>query len=178
MEQRDLQPGETWTFRDRWGREWTETVTRREGDLILVQTTYPRDQLLDFYYQAGEAAVRVVNRETGEILRTHTAFGQWLSFPLFVGKRWVFEFEVPNSWDGRLNRYRNTLEVVAYEPVIVRAGTFLAFKVKLIQENLSWPWAGSMAYWYAPAVKAIIKVEYGQGWRLPDHELTTYTVRP
>ena len=89
-----------------------------------------------------------------------------LAFPLVVGKRWQYQ----NDWEfkakGAKGKSAVDVMVIAYEKVAVPAGEFDAFKLTA-REALSGTspigsqYAGesTRTYWYAPAVRAIVKLE-------------------
>jgi hypothetical protein len=87
-----------------------------------------------------------------------------LDFPLVVGKRWRYE----SDWEFKPKKSSGKaavdVVVLAYERVAVPAGEFDAFKLAA-RESLSGTspigsqYAGetTRTYWYAPAVRAIVK---------------------
>ena len=89
-----------------------------------------------------------------------------LSFPLEVGKKWndvddyVFNDPIFGTLQGRS---KDSVAVLGYEKVRVPAGEFDAFKLKLkgnwVSPNNPNGGESDITYWYAPAVRAIVKIE-------------------
>ncbi|HKA33190.1 MAG TPA: tetratricopeptide repeat protein [Candidatus Binatia bacterium] len=90
-----------------------------------------------------------------------------LSFPLWIGKRWSYEFEITRVSGRSLHpkapsRANDECEVTAFEKVTVKAGTFDAFackcKCEMVGTPLIWnEYCGTTIIWYAPAVKNIVR---------------------
>ena len=85
-----------------------------------------------------------------------------LDFPLWVGKYWQTS-TVARTTSGMRDHFTFTRRAEAFEEISVPAGTFSALRIEEDQQNLS---SGDMTlgvmratYWYAPAVKTIIKME-------------------
>jgi hypothetical protein len=89
-----------------------------------------------------------------------------LDFPLKVGKRWTYssdwKFKPKNSNGGA----DVEVEVVAYEKLRVPAGELDAFKLRSVERTRGRSPVGSIyegetvrTYWYAPAARAIAKIE-------------------
>jgi len=109
-----------------------------------------------------------------------------LNFPLVVGKRWQYE----SDWEFKPKKSsgKATVDVVvlAYERVTVPAGEFDAFKLSA-REALSGTspigsqYAGetTRTYWYAPAVRAIVKSVSHNPYLGPSTvELVGFELRP
>ena len=89
-----------------------------------------------------------------------------LSFPLEVGKQWSFvnDYVFNDPIFGTLQgRSKNSVAVLGYEKVRVPAGEFDAFKLELkgtwVSPNNPAGGEGDFTYWYAPAVRAVVKKE-------------------
>jgi hypothetical protein len=114
----------------------------------------------------------------GKVTRIQRPEFAMFSWPLWVGKTWdtahsTVNFE-RNGGGGWLTPHR---KVAAYEDVTVPAGTFKAFRIE--QTPGSGYSADSSTYWYAPAVKVIVKAEYSspnyslEGWTRRTYEFLT-----
>lgn len=70
-----------------------------------------------------------------------------VEWPLRVGAKWsqVIRLELA---DGRVTNLTTRVEVVGYEPVETKAGSFLAFKVVASADGIKF-----MEYWYSPEVR-------------------------
>jgi hypothetical protein len=109
-----------------------------------------------------------------------------LSFPLEIGKRWRYASE----WLFKFKGSRGTIDVEvvveAHERVQVPAGTFEAFKL-ISKANLggaspSNSFYGGVittTYWYAPAVRAIVKSATHNPYQgRSAFELVSYSLQP
>lgn len=112
-------------------------------------------------------------------------------FPLAMGNEWSYEYQVKTSLGVVKNEM--TAKVVAWEDVTVPAGTFRALR---IEHKGKWSRATDFSregfsrtisapveviYWYAPAVKAIVKSRrtetsyYGGTWAESEEELVEFS---
>jgi hypothetical protein len=89
-----------------------------------------------------------------------------LSFPLEVGKQWSFvnDYVFNDPIFGTLQgRSKCSVAVLGYEKVQVPAGEFDAFKLELkstwVSPNNPAGGESDFTYWYAPAVRAVVKKE-------------------
>ncbi|WP_321964884.1 hypothetical protein [Paraburkholderia sp. J7] len=109
-----------------------------------------------------------------------------LSFPMSVGKSWYARWTVRNPTGS--HRSEASVSVEAFERVKVRAGEFDAFR--LVMHGISTYQGGSLSrapwdatFWYAPAVKRVVKseavffVRY-QGSKTEKFELYDYSLAP
>ena len=89
---------------------------------------------------------------------------QW---PLAVGKKWEGKYSGTNTSGGPFSEERNC-EVASQEQIQVKAGSFPAFKI-VCQGRYRTPSSNGqvtlngqtwLTYWYAPAAKRSVKVEY------------------
>lgn len=86
------------------------------------------------------------------------------AFPLNVGKKWDGAADKMLFSNGKHGKFFLKGEVVAFEKVIVPAGTFDAFKITLVLDAASTDEDANIGntietYWYAPSVKRWVKVE-------------------
>jgi hypothetical protein len=89
-----------------------------------------------------------------------------LSFPLEVGKQWSYvnDYLLNDMTYGSLQgRNKVSVAVLGYEKVRVPAGEFDAFKLEAkgnwVSPQAPGPGESNLTYWYAPAVRAILKEE-------------------
>jgi hypothetical protein len=89
-----------------------------------------------------------------------------LSFPLEVGKQWSYvnDYVLNDQFYGTLHgRNEVSVAVLGYEKVRVPAGEFDAFRLEAkgnwVSPNAPAPGTSDLTYWYAPAVRAILKQE-------------------
>jgi len=110
-----------------------------------------------------------------------------LSFPLEVGKQWnyVDDYVVNDMTLGTLEgRGKRSVAVLGYEKVRVPAGEFDAFR---LEAKGTWvspqapiaPGADYVTYWYAPAVRSIVKKErQSTGMPIYTTELVEFQLQP
>lgn len=94
----------------------------------------------------------------GNKVRDGTA--RWLQFPMQVGNKWSFNFNLGNAV------FAIDVKVVNFTSVSTKAGKFDAFQLESC-----WTQRGGSFYecglkvWYAPAVKRLVKYEAPNSWR-------------
>jgi len=92
---------------------------------------------------------------------------KWLEFPLSVGKKWKYKYHRQRRRKGRW--LYPEVEVVSLETVTTPAGSFSAFKITREERRRSYE------YWYSPATKSVVKIEYKRysgGDELRVHRIT------
>ena len=109
-----------------------------------------------------------------------------LSFPLEVGKQWSYVDDIVfnDQFLGTVqNRTNMSVAVLGYEKVRVPAGEFDAFKLEAkgnwVSPRAPGPATIQVTYWYAPAVRAILKKEE-QATGVPTYitELVEFQLQP
>jgi len=170
--------GETWTWRDDKGREWSNEVLRIEGG--MTQIKLPNGSIA---YVDKDWVMRQVQTPDGKLITTqgagtYTQIGQKdLDFPAQVGKQWMFTYpSPPSAGTGTMVTYVLRYSVVACEEVALPAGTFPALKVKVDQSIMGQSGSGTFFLWYAPRAKQWVKKQFVpsswfSGTRFRDYEL-------
>jgi hypothetical protein len=90
-----------------------------------------------------------------------------LSFPLEVGKQWSYEGDSAQSemthCGGCGTHFKASVAVLGYEKVRVPGGEFDAVKLEMhatwVSPQAPGPGVSDFTYWYAPAVRAVVKRE-------------------
>jgi len=160
----EVKVGDNWVFQGsdvRTGEkspETTHTVSEIGPDKIIVTTgagtrTYTRDWNL-------------VEVKTGEAV-TAAAKPYWptFQFPLEVGKKWEQQYESMTRGGERTYTGQRTMQVMGVETVIVPAGKFETFKIRIEGyyngSSNSGRWNGTLneTLWYSPAAKRNVKRE-------------------
>ena len=111
---------------------------------------------------------------------------RFLSFPLAVGKHWSYvnDYVLNDMTLGTLQGHNNeSVAVLGYEKVRVPAGEFDAFKLELhckwASPQAPFPGVCDNTYWYAPAVRAIVKkVRQSTGMAIYTTELVEFQLQP
>ncbi len=109
-----------------------------------------------------------------------------LSFPLEVGKQWSYVNDYDwndMTWGTLQGQNDMSVAVLGYEKVRVPAGEFDAFKLevqcKWVSPQAPFPGVGYWTYWYAPAVRAIVKkVIQATGMPIYTTELVEFQLQP
>ncbi len=99
------------------------------------------------------------------------------SWPLKVGKKWVFK-ESWTSQDGTTGQSTFNAEVVAFKMETVEAGSFMAYTIKYegtVSNSRGYNAKTSETIVYAPAVKQFIRLTQIQDGYLYNEELIEYS---
>jgi len=104
-----------------------------------------------------------------------------LNFPMRLGTEWKDAFTMTTligARKGQTNKYAETVKVVAWEDVQVKAGTFRAIKLENVQESVAYG-SGKDVYWYAPEVRYFVKCQYDPYYRhgVSDWELVSFELK-
>ena len=109
-----------------------------------------------------------------------------LSFPLFVGKQWEYSWARRSPMQAshmphHLSGYALTrVQVTAYEPVTVGAGTFDAFKIESTSTTWGEKWVYFLSTMYYSPTLGVIKLDYhpagDENYQMERHlDLLSYT---
>lgn len=160
--------GEKWTWK--WQRK-IEGKVRAEG--IDIKEVVKDNNELGFYYVHLKDTINIasiLNRK-----QSKTPFRHW---PLKVGKKWQHVEDWQNESGGK-GRTSRGVEVVSFEEVTVKAGTFWAYKMKYdgTIENFSTGGKGKVLdyWWYSPELKDYIKHTQDDGYGFYTSELIKYS---
>lgn len=95
---------------------------------------------------------------------TYKGDTRFVAFPLAVGNKWTFKYDVVNKTNGTPSRWQLDATVVGYEKVKVPAGEFDAYKIeyKGYWNNDRNNRNGRVAQtaWFAPAARATVRTEF------------------
>lgn len=166
---KDFTIGEKWTWK--WQRT-VEGKVRAEGVDTKEVVDYKGD--LGFYYVNSRKdtvkAATVLNSK-----QSKTPFRDW---PLKVGKKWKHIENWENESGGKGKTSRDA-EVVSFEKLAVKAGTFWAYKIKYdgVMENLATGGKASVIdyWWFCPDLKDYIKHTQDDGYGEYTSELIKYS---
>lgn len=141
-----------------------------DGGILLFAVTHRSGQLET--YRTTEDLSGISNTRTdGTIRRSFTPDSGFLSFPLYVGKKWEASYTLTqNKKSGSQTKIRRkkTCEVEDYENTEVKAGVFPSFVIRCenLREDRAQP--AYEKYAYAPDVGQVVyyrsdefQIEYG-----------------
>lgn len=157
--------GNKWVIErfDLWKQEVTST---RENRLVEISDSLMKIESKDA--SSGNVLTGVVDPDGNVLEFGNRKFDPRLmlySFPLSVGKTWTFATGSLNpSPAGRVVDKRSC-EVLAYEDVTTKAGTFKAYKIKCdgtYEFRGEQVWGGEIfsTRWYSPDARYFVKHEY------------------
>lgn len=164
--------GDQWTMRDDKGLETTQRIVGTENGLTTMR--WPSGDLA-FYDEA--LVLRKVVKKNGETVSragagTYVTIGQkTLDFPLEVGKKWDYSFmAMPASGTGNMTSHLNRFEVVSCHEVVVPAGKYDAFKIR-VDQSAPGSHGGTYYLWWAPEARNYVKRQYvySDWWRSGGH---------
>jgi hypothetical protein len=177
--QPQLKPGDRWDFVV-WYATPSATPNRRwvvKSVTSTLVTAEEDGQPLLLSPQLNPIESPIVKQSNSQMLR----------FPLQVGQRWDYVNDVVFKDNGSTGRVHNSAAVVAYERVRVPAGEFDAFKLEASGRVQGKSKGGPgiidgesrSTYWYAPAARAIVKMEYRNTYRgSATTELVAFELQP
>lgn len=106
---------------------------------------------------------------------------RFLSFPIVLGKKWSFKYSYVSKISPNKGRTQLDAEVVAYEKVVVAAGSFDAFRIEAKgywNNDRGGNGRTKSIYWYAPAARMIVRTEYEDGYNNWTRDLIEYQLQP
>lgn len=163
-----LAKGESWTQ----GTGATETFLREEGGMLVF---FREDKKFTGERYRTKDLNLVYDMEDGAQVNTRRPHFGLLAFPLTIGKKWGHSYQNKGTW--RQNWY----EVVSFEKIETKAGTFDAFRIEGLDKRSDRQNGIKVVVWYAPSAKAIVKMTGEDetnhmgvsGW---NWELSSYTL--
>jgi hypothetical protein len=172
VEAPQIKPGDTWTFmtKDRVG-----APNERKTSLLISEKV---GNNFEGTNHAGEKVVMSSNLVTIQAGRaTREDVPSRLNFPIEPGKKWKASYNWVNPQGAKGNN-QDEISVVGIEKIKVAAGEFEAYKLvsKGYWNNTSTSNRGSQTttFWYAPAAKNLVKLEYNDGFNNTVTELSEY----
>jgi hypothetical protein len=172
VEAPQIKSGDTWTFvtKDRIG-----APNERKNSVLISEKV---GNNFEGTNEAGEKVVitsNLVTIQNGRLTREDAP--SRLNFPIEPGKKWKASYGWVNA-QGAKGGNQDELSVVGIEKVKVAAGEFEAYKIisKGYWNNFGTSNRGSQTttFWYAPAVRNLVKLEYNDGFNNTVTELSQY----
>ena len=164
------------------GDKWVSACTYGQKKFNSVTVVTSVDQSRIKATRDGKALALTLDLNEVESSEFSNSDGRALSFPLEVGKQW----KATNQWVNHEAPYHGSeqlkVRVVGYAKVKVPAGEFDAFKLRWDSswmDNTGGTGTTEGTYWYAPAVRGVVKLERSRHWD-PDLncELTEFQLQP
>jgi hypothetical protein len=153
-----MQVGDKWTKEKNNKTYHLKIISvEKDGSFIAEKKFDAQNSLFHMYYNNELLLVKFKNIRTGKTTTKSKPLRRWISFPLFVGKKWETEY-MGRSVGNTPYKYSDIYKVVKYETVETDVGSFKSFKVKRANyTEHGGPWI--TYYWYSPKVKDVVKVE-------------------
>lgn len=167
---------------DRWKYENRDRRTGiKESESVRTVTSVTATQIEGTENDGKFVATAELNfLETPTI--TLSSDARYLAFPLEVGKKWDFKFNLANKVTAVTSRWQLDAAVVAYEKVKVPAGEFDAFRIeyKGFWNNNTSGKNGRLLVtnWYAPATRSVVKREFDDTRNRSVSELVEFQLQP
>jgi hypothetical protein len=167
----ELPAPESFKIADRW--EWRQIDNRTKVEEARpTRTVVSIDGALHF--SNGTTTSQIPSTMTDGTNKPSSK--PWRVWPLEVGKKW----SVSTDWirpDGVTGTLKQDAEVVAFEEIVVPAGTFMAFKIEhkgWYQSSQGYRGKQNDTFWYSPEAKADAKHLRDDGYNLYTRELVSY----
>ena len=163
--------GHKWVF----DREGPMEVTGRDAQYYAIKFSegiFPKDASGIALFERSNLNVRYILE--GDQRKEYKGFRKKvLNFPLTMGKEWKDLIQRDELRPGGVTafEYHETLRVLGWEEVEVRAGKFKAVKLEhkvtpSWREGIGWinGTESNALYWYSPEVKNFVKCQYEKGY--------------
>jgi hypothetical protein len=176
---------------DRWEYTWQGQVYssvfsgEKDGQLIFLEKWRDGPQWT-VYRTADLNFIKSLHKQDQEVKEECKPYRGPFGFPLWVGKKWTYNFSIVTApFSGKMKKrgglggpreMESRVKVVAYEQVTVPAGTLWAFKIEEVRrpEGSKGMRDYHFTLWYSPEVKNFIKIEEDkETW---NRELVGYTL--
>jgi hypothetical protein len=170
--------GDEWRYAGDTGK-WHVRIVEQNGDLMTVERS-PRADCPGCrdVRDKNWALVRILDKDGNPFQNCEVCGARAVDFPMSVGKTWQHGLRARGMGGGAYSDYINHYRVQAFENVKTKAGTFKAYRINVIQENVG-PirWLGRVDLWWSPEVRAFVKRRvYTPDWER-DYELESYTLK-
>jgi len=160
----DIQVGDRWSWQHTNGLANEKDFTRIE-DVVEVSANEIRTRVR--VKGRPDSAVETYTREWNPVDVISAKYDpclKVLAFPMSVGKKWDSSADKMLFSNGKHGKFFLKGEVVAFEKVIVPAGTFDAYRINVLLDATGTDEDANIGntvetYWYAPSVKRPVKFE-------------------
>lgn len=164
-----LVPHTKFVFKFEWGSTWIKEYIKKDGGFLIFENTKASGKV-ETYRTTEDLASVDVTKSDGTVRKAWTPHSGFVSFPLYVGKKWVARYTFSKIDREDIQRERNC-SVIDYEDVKVKAGTFPSFIIDCTNQREDRNLPAYERYAYAPDVGQVI--DYSS----PEFELTFYLVK-
>ena len=160
-----LKQGDRWDYTRREKVVSCEFMGEKDGQLVFYITW--DDGTKETEFRTSDQNFLKGLDTKGEIHEEVAPFRGWLSFPLWVGKKWSYTFQTSNTRraSSMSSNIDSDVKVVGYEQIKVPAGTLWAFKIEEVRKvrgAKKGPGANGIhiTAWYNPDIKGSVKIEH------------------
>ncbi|GAB4389094.1 MAG: hypothetical protein Kow0025_12290 [Thermodesulfovibrionales bacterium] len=162
--------GDRWEYRWR-GQIFFTAFDRAEGGQLRFTARWRGGAGWEEYKTPDLNFVKAIVKGGAEVKEECRPYRGPLSFPLWVGKKWEYSFQVVEAQSaakverpggpGQAALRESSVEVVGYEQVEVPAGTFWAFRIEEVRSSREGRGMARyrLTFWYSPEVRNFVKVE-------------------
>ena len=152
-----FRPGDSVTYAERFEtvacRTWTVAEIDAEGDMLSS-----RCDDITAYFAPDGGITRIVDGKGKELVRFKPEAAP-IPFPLTVGTRWTYRFEVSTAGQFVSPDIDESCEATAVEPVEVRGAKLPAFRIECTDRWSAAFLSGAnkSTLWYAPDARGVVK---------------------
>lgn len=168
---------------DRWKTEVRDRRTKvKESERERSVTAISATQIEGI--ENGEKYIATPELSTIESSTAVVTAGELksLNFPLEIGKKWDYKYNMKNKVNGTPSRWQFDASVVAFEKVKVPAGEFDAYKIQAKgfwkNETSGYSGRAQLTEWYAPSARTVVKTEFDDGFNYTVRELIELQLQP
>jgi len=136
-----------------WGPRLREYL-KKEGGVLVFKDTRTNGEI-ETYRTTEDLASIDLTRPDGTVRKAWTPHSGFLSFPLYIGKKWETRYTLSRKGRRKISRERNC-RVVGYENTTVKAGTFPSFIIGCENQREGATRPAYERYAYAPGVGQVI----------------------
>ena len=126
----EYKAGDNWDYTNGY---FKKVLGFENGLVITTSNLSKRCKNCKYYRDKNYTTVKVIDAN-GNPTEEPTGL-KLLDFPLQVGKKWKQTITLRTISSGILSEYSNTFEILAYEEITVKAGSFKAFRIRWYQSQ-------------------------------------------
>ena len=177
-----LNVGDSWRFRDEYGKELKYKVARVESKSYVIEGP---DEGELYAYDKSTMDIKGQIDNEGRAIQVSRPPELYIDYPLYIGKKWkqtytLLPIHSKRTGTGSDSTILREYKCVSLEDVKVKAGTFKAAKIKYKSTNVTGGASGDGWLWYSPEVKRIIKAVFHGSYftrLVSNYELVSFNLR-